>query len=307
MLDRLLGTLDMATGLRADDGLMEHVSGARYRIRDVAAYRYALCTFQSIIAQTLWAAAGLHGLRAATIDHDAAAVFIPESGRWVWEDPTFNDEYLLDGQGEPLSPTDLLTISTSGQSYRLRPTKMAGPTFDPEPYVATWSYLKAGHPEGMLIMGSQLFRNVVGVTGWSGRYVQIDVASLDDAPAIYRDTVSYSRATATDAFPTLGVVVGHAQQVDSVLVLTLASTLPGHAYFERRISGGAWAPVGETDILPIGACRVSYRSIDAVGGISATATIDVWMPRAPDFMSRGSAEGRRQDADYCPGAEPVGT
>src|SRR5438876_9466595 len=38
MLNRLLGTLDPSTGLRASDGMMEHVAGARYRIRDIQSY-----------------------------------------------------------------------------------------------------------------------------------------------------------------------------------------------------------------------------------------------------------------------------
>ncbi len=44
MLDRLLGTLDPVTGTRADDGMMVHVAGARYRIRDIQSYHYTLCS-----------------------------------------------------------------------------------------------------------------------------------------------------------------------------------------------------------------------------------------------------------------------
>jgi len=86
MLNRLLGTLDPATGSRADDGMMEHIGGARYRIRDIQSYHYVACTYQAIIANVLWAAAGLQGMRVTILDHDPAAVFIPELGRWVYED-----------------------------------------------------------------------------------------------------------------------------------------------------------------------------------------------------------------------------
>jgi hypothetical protein len=78
MLNRLLGTLDPVTGMRADDGMMVQVAGARYRIRDIQSYHYTLCTYEAIIANALWAAAGLQGMRATTLDHDPAAVFIPE-------------------------------------------------------------------------------------------------------------------------------------------------------------------------------------------------------------------------------------
>src|SRR5207302_4192805 len=121
MLDRLLGTLDPVTGVRADDGMMVLVQGARYRIRDVASYNYTLCTFQAIMLGALWEAAGLQGMLISTVDHDPSTVFIPELGRWVYEDPTFNEEYLLDGTGDPLSPVDLLTLSSNGQASRLRP------------------------------------------------------------------------------------------------------------------------------------------------------------------------------------------
>ncbi len=155
MLDRLLGTLDPATGLRADDGMMVHVGGARYQIRDIQSYHYTLCTFQAIIASTLWGAAGLHGMLISTASHDPAAVFIPELGKWVYEDPTYNDEYTLDGTGDPLSPVDLLTISSAGEVTRLRPTKFSGPSFDPQVYNPSHPYISDGHPNGFVIMGTQ--------------------------------------------------------------------------------------------------------------------------------------------------------
>src|SRR5207244_13338657 len=134
-----------ATGRRADDGMMERISGARYRIRDIQSYRYLLCTYQTVMVNTLWAAAGLHGLLAATLNHDPAAVFIPELGRWVYEDPTFNEEYLLDRAGEPLSPTDLLALSSAGEASRLSAIKLSGPNFDPQAYIPIETYLRQGH------------------------------------------------------------------------------------------------------------------------------------------------------------------
>lgn len=299
MLDRLLGTLDPAAGIRANDGMMEHVAGARYRIRDIQSYRYTLCTYEAIIANTLWAAAGLQGMRVSTLDHDPAAVFIPELGRWVYEDPTFSEEYRLDGMGDPLSPTDLLTLTTNGEAGRLRPVKLQGPSFDPQAYSAGRSYVDV-HPEGMPIMGGQLYNRVAGVGGgWTGRYVQIDVPQLATAPWPLSDPAVYDRVTAAVAFPTLGVVLQQAHVDDSITVVHLASTLPGHQHFERRVSGGAWVSVPDADVLPVGQCRVEYRSVDAAGNVSATAVLDVWLPRAPGFIESGASGGARSQAQYC--------
>jgi hypothetical protein len=299
MLDRLLGTLDLATGVRADDGLMEHVVGARYRIRDIPSYHYTLCTFQAIIANVLWAAAGLQGVRGATIGHDPGTVFIPELGRWVYEDPTFDEEYLLDGEGEPLSPTDLLSLSIAGQAGRLRAVKLSGPAFDPETYAAGWTYFAAGHPSGMLVMGGQLNGRVVDA-GWAEtHYVQIDVAGLAAAPWPLSDPTIYHRVTPQDAFPSLGVVVSQLAIQDSVYVIGLSSTLPDHDHFERRTNGGLWERVPESDVLPVGACRIEYRSVNAISNTSASAVLDVWAPRTPEFLEAGTGAGIRRQARLC--------
>lgn len=284
ILDRLLGTLDPITGSRADDGLMVHVAGSLYRIRDINSYHYLLCSYQAIIANALWAAAGLQGMRLATLDHDPAAVFIPELGRWVYQDPTFDEEYRLDGLGEPLSPTDLLAISTQGQADRLLPTKLPGPNYDPQVYANSRSYKAAGHSDGMVIIGSQLYNRVVGQRDWIPRYVQVDVPRLASAPSPFSDPLLYQRVTADDAFPTLGVGVGELTVDDSVYVATLFSTLPSHDHFERRLNSGPWEPVPAVDILPVGACKVEYRSVDALGNSSALATLNVWAPRPDDFV-----------------------
>jgi hypothetical protein len=301
MLDRLVGTLDPTTGLRADDGMMVHLGGARYQIRDIESYHYTLCTFQAIIASTLWAAAGLHGMLISTVGHDPAAVFIPELGRWVYEDPTFNEEYLLDGTGDPLSPTDLLTLSSAGQASRLRATKVLGPSFDPQVYIGGDAYVTDGHADGMVIMGSQLnnrVAGVVGVGGWPARLVQIDVPQLAlESP--FNNTLTYDRVTALVAFPTLGVVIQQLQVQDSVYVIGLSSTFPNHQHFERRVNGGAWESVADRDVVPVGQCRVEYRSVDALGSISANTVLDVWVPRAVGFVASGVQGGPRSQARYC--------
>ena len=299
MLDRLLGTLDPATGRRAEDGMMEYVGAARYRIRDLTSYRYLACSYQTTIVSALWAAAGLHGLQASIFAHDPAAVFIPELGRWVYQDVTFNEEYLLDGTGEPLSPTDLLTLSTDGQVSRLHAAKTAGPTFDPGVYLSGRRYLDVV-PQGMTFMGAGLYRRVVGTQGaWDARFVQIDVPALATAPAPWSNPNTYVRVTATEAFPTLGVVVEEVSMQDSVYVLRLSSTFPDHQRFERRLIGRDWETAGTTDVLPIGACQVEYRSVDSVGSISATALLNVWAPRTEEFVQSAAPGSLRAQAQYC--------
>jgi len=297
MLDRLLGTLDLATGLRADDGMMAHVQGPRYQIRDIQSYRYVICTFQDIILNALWAAAGLHGMLTSTVGHDPAAVFIPELGRWVYEDPTFNEEYLLDGAGDPLSPVDLLTLSSAGTASRLRATKLQGPSFDPQTYIPVASYVSQ-HPEGIVIMGSQLNNRVVGIGGWPARLVQINVPQLAlEAP--FNNPVTYDPVTAQVAFPPLGVVVPQPQAEDSGYVVQLSSTFPNYQRLERRLNGGAWQSVGSLDVLPVGQCRVEYHSVDTMGNVSATATLDLWVPRADGFTQSGTPGSVRSQAQYC--------
>jgi hypothetical protein len=294
MLDRLLGTLDPATGLRADDGMMVHVEGARYRIRSIESYHFPMCTFQAIMLNALWAAAGLHGMQISTLNHDPAAVFIPELGRWVYEDPTFNEEYLLDGAGDPLSPDQILALSSTGQASRLRATKGVHPGSDPQTYIADHTYITE-HPDGMVIMGSQLNSRVVGIGGWPTRLVQIDVPRLaEESP--YNNTLSYPRVSAQDAFPTLGPTIAEVRSVDSVFVVQLSSTFPSHERFQRRIGDGVWEDVSSSNVLPVGASRVAFRSVDSTGNASASALLDVWVPREEAFVSSAPSGSVREQA-----------
>ncbi len=304
VLDRLLGTLDRATGVRADDGLMEHVSGALYRIRDIDNYHFFLCTYQTVLVIKLWAAAGLQGLLLQVNGHDPAAVLIPELGKWIYEDPGYNNDYILDGLGDALSPTDLLSLSYNGMVSRVVPSRVSGPAYDPETYVQNRTYVSAINPNGYRIVGSRMYTyNVPNPTPW-GRVVMIDVPDLPTSPFS-----AYPRVTADVAFPSLGVVVTGMSSVDSVFVLQLSSTYPNHQRFERRVEGGIWESVTAQDILPLGACRVEYRSIDAAGTASPGTILDVWAPRTEDFFVGsaltedffvGSALSVRQQTKLCP-------
>jgi hypothetical protein len=296
MLDRLLGTLDTVTGIRADDGMMVHVAGVRYRIRDLETYRYPICTFQAIMLSALWEAAGLQGMLTSTVGHDPAAVFIPDLDRWVYEDPTFNEEYQVDGTGSPLSPDVLLERSSTGEVSRLRAAKLAGPSFDPQVYVGTDSYVDE-YPEGFVIMGSQLNNLVVGIGGWPVKLVQIDVPQLASI-APFNNSAAYDRVAPGTAFPTIGVVVQELSEQDSVYVVQLSTTLPNQVGFQRRVNGGAWESVAATDVLPVGQSTVEYRGVDARGDVSATTRLDVWVPRAASFVTSAAPGTIRAQAGF---------
>ncbi len=289
VLDRLLGTLDPATGQRADDGMMVHVAGAHYRMRDIESYRFFNCGFQTAVLNGLWAAAGLHGLYLSIKDHDPAAVFIPELGRWAYEDASFNNDFLLDGVGDPVSPIALLT--SNGIAAQLRPSRIAGPSYDPEVFRQEQTYL-FNHPTGMAFLLDRIFRyDVPNPAPWSGRFVQVDDPGSDQT--------IYERVTATEAFPTLGVVLASVGSADSVYVVTLSSNFPNHDRFERRVSGGPWETASSEDVLPVGACSVEYRSIDAVGNASAKATLNAWVPRPLNFAATGDPGSLRTHAKVC--------
>jgi hypothetical protein len=231
-----------------------------------------------------------------TYAHDPAAVFIPELGRWVYEDPSYNNDYLLDGIGDPVSPADLLMLSTNGTGSRARPNRILGPSYDPEVFVQDWTYLTA-IPNGMVFMGALIFKFDKS-TPWSGRFVQIDVPALANfSPA--NNEALFPRVTVPEAFPALGVVVADMRRDDSVFVVRLTSNYPNHQRFERRVQGGEWEAVAADDVLPVGACAIEYRSIDGVGTSSAVAILDVWAPRVREFLDSGDPLGIRRQARFC--------
>jgi hypothetical protein len=151
-------------------------------------------------------------------------------------------------------------------------------------------------PEGMVIMGSRLYMyDVPNPTAWSGLFGYVDTPELAKHPEFAYPTL----VTGAEAFPTLGVVVEDLRVDDSVFVVRLASTYPNHQRLERRLQGGDWEPVADLDVLPVGACRVEYRSLDPAGNISASAVLDVWAPRTEGFVQSAPSGSTRAQARYC--------
>ena len=126
----------------------------------------------------------------------------------------------------------------------------------------------------------------------------VDVPDLANSP--FSNPAAYPRVTPDVAFPTLGVVVGEVTANDSIFTVSLTSTYPNHQRFERRTAGSSWQSVSTEDVLPVGACRVEYRSIDETGTVSATSIVDVWAPRIPEFLTESSLSSVRQQSRLCP-------
>lgn len=274
MLDALIGTLDPATGRRAEDGMMSHVQGAQYRMRSIEGQRYMECSSQDRILILLWAVAGYHGVLLSTIGHDPAAVFLPDDG-WVYEDATFNEEFTLRGSDQPVSPLDLMVLSRANRLDALVRRKMKGPSWSPDVYIDNGiarsdSYFRE-HPPGMLFLASQL--NSVFVAPLPRfRLVQINVGDAPDDYLFPPD--EYLPVTPNLAFPRLGAYVTEQRVDGGVLAVTLESRYPGTVAFERRVGGGSWTRVGNTDRVSTAAGAVEYRPVDGGGHHGASATID---------------------------------
>lgn len=275
MLDSLLGSV---AGPRAGTGgMMERVGPARYRIRSLDSYRFVLCSYQSQMLIALWGAAGLHGMMVPTLGHDGSAVFVPELRNWIYMDPTYNEEYHLDGRTVPLTPFELVTVSTAGRSAELRSISSRGPHWDPSEYAASTAHPAGSyvgeHPEGFIFIGSQLNNAVTTPFGVPVRHVQIANEAVAAHP-FFGNPASFRQVAPAVAFPDLGVGVERIESEDAGIRVRLASSLPGHARFEKRVAGGEWVPCAEEDLVPHGTGMVEYRSLDAVGTTGIIAIVE---------------------------------
>ncbi|HEY3357813.1 MAG TPA: hypothetical protein VGQ83_31465 [Polyangia bacterium] len=278
-LDLLLGTLDPVTGERADDGDMAYLGGAAFQIKDLDTYHWVLCSYQVVQLKALLAAAGLQGMLLSTVGHDPHAVFIPGLGKWVYEDPTYNEEFRLDGAGDPLSPMELLVYSLAGEMWRLKYHKAVAHPWRadeyPDPALSPYAtYFADDHFAGMVIMGSQLNNHAIGVADFEPRSVQLAVPALARL-APYNDQTIYQRVTPPVAFPDLGVGIAELTVDGDAARVRLASSFPGHVRFERRVNAGPWTACAAWDRLPEPPARVTYRSVDDAGRSGMTAVLQI--------------------------------
>ncbi len=259
MLDALIGTLDLNSLERSDDGMMIKLSQGKYQIRSYEQYRSVLCSWQQYIFIHLLSAAGLHGMVLSTNGHDPGAVYIPELEKWVWEDPTFNEEFTLDGISEPLSPLELLIHSVLGEVDRITPLKSRGPDWDMEPYINLsecapyTSYFNGYGP--IYYLRANLNNQFIDNPSWSAINVQYD---LPDSPV----SESYVRVNEQVIFPQLGVKIVGVIEAEDGFKVTLSSSYPNHYKYLRKINNGSWIECSGIDTLPFIPAVYSYRSID---------------------------------------------
>ncbi len=270
MLNALIGTLDLNTLERSDDGMMIKISQGKYQIRNYEQYHSVLCSWQQYIFVHLLAAAGLHGMVLTAQGHDPGAVYIPEFGKWVWEDPTFNEEYILDGVGEPLSPLELLYYSALGEVDRLTPLKSRGPDWDMAPYINLsecppyTSYFSGNGP--IYYIRANLNNQYIDNPSWTAINVQYD---SPDSPS----SESYTRVNEQIIFPQLGVKIEEVVEKEDGFRVTLSSNYPNHYKYLRKMNNGEWAQCAAIDSLPLIPGVYSYRSIDLQNNHGTDATV----------------------------------
>ncbi len=66
---------------------------------------------------TLANAMGYQGLLVSTIGHDTSAIYIPSLSKWVYQDATYNEDYIDARTGFILSPDELLEKSFEGTAF----------------------------------------------------------------------------------------------------------------------------------------------------------------------------------------------
>jgi hypothetical protein len=248
------------------------LSQGKYQIRNYEQYRSVLCTWQQFIFIHLLAAAGLHGMLLSTNGHDPGAVFIPELEKWVWEDPTFNEEFILDCIGEPLSPLELLIYSISGKIDRITPLKSRGPDWDIAPYInlsecaPNNSYFTENGP--FYYIRANLNNKSIDNPLWGPINVQFD---LPDSPF----SEIYLRVNEQIIFPQLGVKIVEIVELENGFKVTLDTSYPNHYKYLRKINNGEWIECANIDFLPLTTGMYSYRSIDLQNNHGVDAIVNL--------------------------------
>ena len=287
MLCDLLG-LDVYTGAYTGTGQMSRVSAGHWQMNDFDSYHFALCSYQQSMLQVLMAAAGLHAMLISTVGHDPGATWIPSLGKWIYNDPTYNEVYTLDGVGDPLSPTELMAVTAAGELGRLTISKTLtsggrlAPTWATGEYITSanpaCTYLTDYHPAGYVIMGSLLSNaNRWSETGPGGSILlcMIDVpARLNYYP--FNNETTYPPCKPYEAFPHLGcAIVGITPDPAGEVSVELATGQPHAASFEQRIDGGSWTTCAAVHTVSSGSGPIQYRSLDGGGRPSSVASLSV--------------------------------
>lgn len=203
MLDALLGTLDLTTGTRKQNGMMKQTGPGQFQIRNLETFKYPYCTYQVSVLQVLWAAAGFQSMALSSNGHDPAAVFIPDMG-WVYSDPTFNESFYRMGDDRPLDIPSLFKIARAGDRKSIRPrvgigVGRFGPSWDNEQYISeSITYLKLV-PNGWSYLRALTDNRLLG--GTTNREIVTLLGSIDPmpGPVEFADSVFAPPSARTDS------------------------------------------------------------------------------------------------------------
>jgi hypothetical protein len=268
--------------------MLEKLGPAEYRIKtltenvnDPEVYRTVLCTYQAEMLITLAGSIGIHGILVSTYGHDTSAFFLPELAKWVYMDPTFNEDYILASSGIVASPRELYVASVKGVARDVfLATKIQGPSWERTVYVDSSddvraTYLGDSNPYAWIVMGSNLMQFLT--KPWFAMNLV-----MYDAPFFYEypddpATVAFSnRKRVSDmevVFPTLGVSIVRTTPLDQISVsVALASNWPYHDHFEISDEDGIWGPLIGDLVLTVAASKtIQVKSVDKTGCSSTIA------------------------------------
>lgn len=284
MLNRLLNIDGTET-----HPMLEKVGTAQYRIKqltensddpnDPNVYRTSLCTGQGQMVLALANALGVYGSLISTTGHDTFAFYLPDYRKWIYMDPSYDEDYLNAYTGQPASPEELYIASTLGTGTKdFIVAKIKGPTWDPEVYADPADHPRAtyfgdGHPKGFTAMGNNLLQVL---------QPEFNVNLLQyDAPIFYNNptdpaTVGLSKRNRiydmSILFPVLGVSVADSTQLDERHIqIKLASNWPSHDHFETLATDGSWQPLTTDPVLTLGDSPIQVRSVNNAGITSQVA------------------------------------
>lgn len=295
MLNRLLN-LD---GTEAHP-MMERIGPAEYRIKkltenvnDPEVYRTVLCTYQAEMLIALAASISIHGILVSTVAHDTSAFYLPELAKWVYMDPTFNEDYIWVSsasailppeapKGSVASPAELYTASAMGVMREVfLATKIQGPSWERSVYVdsaddSRATYLGDSSPYGWIVMGSNLIQEYA--SPFRTNMVMYDSPFFHDHPDDPITIAFSERRRVPDmhiVFPTLGVsIMGEAPLEKASVSIELASNWPYHDHFEISGGDGIWESLTGSLVLTVGEGKTfQVKSVDKSQGASTIGFI----------------------------------
>lgn len=282
MANVLFGTVTLATGVRANDGMLAQISAGRYRIKDLTTFKFMQCSQQNSLLGALLGSLGYQTMLVSTTGHDTMCVWIPELSKWVWADSTYNEMLQKDGNGIPLSPFEVFRLSAGGSTQRARitPIKFTGPSWDSAVYIdpaqASCTYFMDGHPLGTRVLVSRLDSSAL-LPGFvqPDRAVVLDTPGLQDASSVPFQGASFIRSPLSVVYPDLGAgfrrVITYAE---GDTLIALDNNWPATTKYQRRVNGGAWVDFpSAAELLPDNTGTVEYRPVDAQGFIGSSAVI----------------------------------